>query len=225
MYGLWGLGLMALTKALIVVDTDVNVHDLGAVATAVINNVDWRRDVTMVDGPVDQLDHSAIQNSYGGKMGLDATRKPDRGPLRDCTSIAPERITQLVGEHWHLPRESVLIVGLDKTRRPVHDLLGALWAVCPDTNLIVLDQDVNAHDLSEVAWRVLGNVDWRRDIVINTGVIDHFAGNDTPPGQVGIDATAKGPADGHPRGWPPETVMSDVIKRRVDEKWAQYGIG
>ncbi len=97
MYGLWGLGLMMLAKAIVVVDEDVNVHDLDAVAEAVLANVDWQRDVTMVDGPVDQLDHSAIRDSYGGKIGIDATRKPDRGPLRDCVSVAPDRLNTLVG--------------------------------------------------------------------------------------------------------------------------------
>jgi 4-hydroxy-3-polyprenylbenzoate decarboxylase len=61
-------------------------------------------------------------------------------------------------------------------------------------------------------------------LIIN-GPIDHFASYDSPRGQIGIDATAKGPADGHPRGWPEEIVMSDAIKALVDEKWAQYGIG
>ena len=34
-------------------------------------NVDWRRDVTLVDGPTDQLDHSSIRESYGGKIGIE----------------------------------------------------------------------------------------------------------------------------------------------------------
>ncbi len=224
MYGLWGLGLMMLAKGIVVVDEDVNVHDLGAIADAVLENVDWLRDVTVVDGPVDQLDHSAIRDSYGGKIGVDATRKPDRGPLRDCVTVAPERLNRLVGENWSIPCDGVLIVAADKSQRRVREWFGALWGVCPDANLIVLDQDVDVRNLSEVAWRTLGNVDWRRDILINSGAVDHFAKDSTPPGQVGIDATAKGPADGHPRGWPPEIVMSEAIKALVDQKWESYGI-
>ena len=75
MYGLWGLGLMMLAKAIVVVDDDVNVHDLARVAWRVLANVDWLRDVTIVDGPVDQLDHSAMRDSFGGKIGIDATAK------------------------------------------------------------------------------------------------------------------------------------------------------
>ncbi len=94
----------------------------------------------------------------------------------------------------------------------------------PDGYLIALDASAHIRNLSEVAWRSLGNVDWRRDLVIPGGVVDHFAPVDGPRCPFGIDATAKGPADGHPRGWPQENVMSAEIKALVDTKWAQYGI-
>ncbi len=81
MYGLWGLGLMMLAKGLLIVDEHVNVHDLSAVVEEVLQHVDWRRDITVVDGPVDQLDHAAIMDSYGGKVGIDATRKANRMPI------------------------------------------------------------------------------------------------------------------------------------------------
>ncbi|MGB3713837.1 MAG: menaquinone biosynthesis decarboxylase [Candidatus Promineifilaceae bacterium] len=74
-YGLWGLGLMMLTKAIVIVDHDVDVHDLSEVGWRVLGNVDWRRDTIIVDGPVDQLDHSAVRESFGGKIGIDATAK------------------------------------------------------------------------------------------------------------------------------------------------------
>ncbi len=224
MYGVWSIGLMMLSKAVVVVDHDVDVHDLDAVAAAVLDNVDWRRDVTVVDGPVDQLDHSAIQDSYGGKIGIDATRKPGRDPLRPCAPIAGERITELVGDNWVCPVEGVLIAGVDKTKRPVRDTFGALWAVCLDTNLVALNASVDVRDLRDVAWRVLGNVDWRRDILVNTGRVDHFLPDDAPRGQIAIDATTKTAADRHPRGWPEEIAMSDAVRQRVDDRWEEYGL-
>ena len=224
MYGLWGLGLMMLTKAFVIVDADIDVHDLDAVAECLLHHVDWRRDITVVDGAVDQLDHSAIQDSYGGKIGIDATRKPDREPLRDCFDTADERLTKIVGENWHCPLDGVVIAGVDKEKRSVRDTFGAIWAVCPDANLIAVNADVDTTNLSDVAWRVLGNVDWRRDIMINTGQLDHFAPDDASRGQIAINATTKGPGDGHSRGWPQELEMSAEIKQRVDEKWDSYGI-
>ncbi|MGE5591987.1 MAG: menaquinone biosynthesis decarboxylase [Bacillota bacterium] len=74
-HALWGMGLMMLTKLIVVVDHDVDVHDLSATAWTVFNNTDWKRDVEITEGPVDALDHTAPLPHLGGKMGIDATRK------------------------------------------------------------------------------------------------------------------------------------------------------
>ncbi|NLX10356.1 MAG: menaquinone biosynthesis decarboxylase [Chloroflexi bacterium] len=226
MYGLWGLGLMMLAKGVLVVDADVNVHDPGAVADAVLRHVDWRRDATIVDGPVDQLDHAAIRDSYGGKIGVDATRKPDRTPYAPAAPCPADAIRAIVGDNWHAPCDSAVIVfGIDKAQRPVREVFEALWQVCPHANLIALDSFVDTRNLSDVAWRTLGNVDWRRDILIQGGPVDHFLDDAAPRSPIALDATAKGPADGHPRGWPQEIEMSAEIKALVDSKWESYQIG
>ena len=75
MHGLWGMGQMMFTKTLIVVDHDVNVHDLAEVTWVTGNNIDPKRDTILVEGPVDVLDHAAPLMGYGSKMGIDATRK------------------------------------------------------------------------------------------------------------------------------------------------------
>ncbi len=102
-YGIWGLGLMALTKAIVIVDQNVDVHDLSEVAWQVLGNVDWRRDTTLVDGPVDQLDHAALRDSFGGKIGVDATKKNaedghDRGWPEEIRMS--EEIRTLVDQKW-----------------------------------------------------------------------------------------------------------------------------
>ncbi len=75
MHALWGLGQMMFTKILVVVDDDVNVHDLSEVTWVAGNHIDPKRDVVFVEGPVDVLDHAAPVMGYGSKMGVDATRK------------------------------------------------------------------------------------------------------------------------------------------------------
>jgi 4-hydroxy-3-polyprenylbenzoate decarboxylase len=75
MHALWGLGQMMFTKTLVVVDHDINVHDLAEVTWVVGNNIDPKRDTVFVEGPVDVLDHAAPRLGYGSKFGLDATRK------------------------------------------------------------------------------------------------------------------------------------------------------
>jgi 4-hydroxy-3-polyprenylbenzoate decarboxylase len=75
MHALWGLGQMMFTKTLIVVDHDINVHDLSEITWVAGNHIDPKRDVIFVEGPVDVLDHAAPVMGYGSKMGIDATRK------------------------------------------------------------------------------------------------------------------------------------------------------
>ncbi len=94
MHGLWGLGLLALAKAIVVVDEWVDVQNLSQVSWQVLGNVDWKRDVIIEDGPLDQLDHAASVSSYGGKIGIDATAKlPEEGYPREwpeVVSMPPE---------------------------------------------------------------------------------------------------------------------------------------
>ncbi len=77
MAALWGLGhMMSLTKVVIVVDHDVNVHDLNQVIFAIAQRVDPQRDVVVVPGAhVDVLDTGSPTPGYGSKLGIDATRK------------------------------------------------------------------------------------------------------------------------------------------------------
>jgi 4-hydroxy-3-polyprenylbenzoate decarboxylase len=75
MHALWGLGQMMFTKTLIVVDHDVNIHDLSEVTWIVGNHIDPQRDTVFVEGPVDVLDHAAPALGFGSKFGIDATRK------------------------------------------------------------------------------------------------------------------------------------------------------
>jgi 4-hydroxy-3-polyprenylbenzoate decarboxylase len=75
MNAFWGLGQLMFSKTIVVVDKDVDVHDVGQVAWIVGTHMDPLRDIQMTRGPVDDLDDAAELPAYGGKMGIDATRK------------------------------------------------------------------------------------------------------------------------------------------------------
>jgi 4-hydroxy-3-polyprenylbenzoate decarboxylase len=75
MNAFWGLGQLMFSKTIIVVDQDVNVQDLSQVAWIVGTHMDPLRDIQLTKGPVDDLDDAAELPAYGGKMGIDATRK------------------------------------------------------------------------------------------------------------------------------------------------------
>jgi 4-hydroxy-3-polyprenylbenzoate decarboxylase len=75
MNAIWSLGQAMFTKCILVVDEDVNVHDIGEVTLKVLNNIDPERDIQFTMGPIDSLDHASRLPNYGSKMGVDATRK------------------------------------------------------------------------------------------------------------------------------------------------------
>jgi len=103
MHALWGLGQMMFTKMIFVFDREVDVQDLSQVLWRLGNNVDPRRDVVFVDGPVDALDHASPLPHYGSKMGVDCTRKwPEEGFTREWPPIiemSPD-IKKKVDELW-----------------------------------------------------------------------------------------------------------------------------
>jgi 4-hydroxy-3-polyprenylbenzoate decarboxylase len=79
-HGLWGLALLSLVKAIVVVDAWVDVHNPMEAVWQALGNVDWSRDIIVHNGPVDHLDHASYQHSFGGKIGIDATAKlPEEG--------------------------------------------------------------------------------------------------------------------------------------------------
>src|SRR6476469_538391 len=75
MNAFWGLGQLMFSKTIVVVDKDVDVHDVSQVAWIVGTHMDPLRDIQLTKGPVDDLDDAADLPAYGGKMGIDATRK------------------------------------------------------------------------------------------------------------------------------------------------------
>ena len=75
MHAVWGLGQAMFTKVIVVVDSDVDVRDMRSVAWRVLANIDPARDLELVRGPLDALEHASQKFAYGGKVGVDATRK------------------------------------------------------------------------------------------------------------------------------------------------------
>ena len=103
MHALWGMGLMMLAKAIIVVDDYVNVQDVSEVAWRVTNNLDASSDIVYASGPVDDLDHASPTAKFGSKVGIDATAKgPLEGRQREWPPdiVMSEEIKALVDRRW-----------------------------------------------------------------------------------------------------------------------------
>ncbi len=103
MYGLWGLGLLSLTKVIVVVDDFVDVQNPSEVAWRVANNINPATDLVVVDGPIDDLDVASPTPRFGSKVGIDATRKgPQEGYHREWPpdiEMSPE-IRERVSARW-----------------------------------------------------------------------------------------------------------------------------
>lgn len=102
MHAIWGLGLLSLTKCVVVVDDFVDVHDYAEVVFRMGANVDPKRDVIVSEGPLDHLDHAPTLQFYGGKLGIDATHKtPEEGARPWPPEIEmSEEVRDLVTRRW-----------------------------------------------------------------------------------------------------------------------------
>jgi 4-hydroxy-3-polyprenylbenzoate decarboxylase len=88
MHALWGMGQMMFCKMIWVFDAEVDVQDLSEVIWRLGANLDPVRDALLTRGPLDVLDHASDRPAYGGKMGLDCTRKwPEEGFPRDWPAM------------------------------------------------------------------------------------------------------------------------------------------
>lgn len=233
MHAVWGAGQMAWTKCVTVVDDSVNVHDIGAVLTALATHCDPHRDIETVNGPLDILDHAAPRLGVGAKMGFDGTKKVadeaiDGRPIverhlpspaqrdlylsavREVEGVVSAAMPDEAGRGW-------LFVSIEKASpgdgvRTIEKLAGISSEATPPFT-VVLKRDVDAKNLDEALFHWLANTAPERDTVI------------TKHG-VGFDATAKTEGDerhGKPvRPWPPIIAMDEQTKRRVDSNWRDY---
>lgn len=132
---------------------------------------------------------------------------------------------------WEGAFHNCLIVAVRKSypeqgKKIIHALWG-LGQMMFSKMIVVLDHDANIQDLREVSWRVLNNLDPKRDIVFGDGPLDeldHAAPKDLGGSKIGIDATRKSEAEGMARPWPEDIVMTDDIRDRVVLRWKEYGL-
>ncbi|SHF82008.1 3-octaprenyl-4hydroxybenzoate decarboxylase [Desulfacinum infernum DSM 9756] len=230
MSALWGQGQMSFCKALAVVDADADLSRPRAILETVLNHLDPDRDVYITEGVLDVLDHSAPEPLFGGKVGLDATRRlpseaprperpirtqwPGDGALLEHARRVSERITDA-----HRPdlavRNPLLLLSFRKDgTTPAPSAAPGLLAsdALKDFSIFVFyDHDIDLRDGSLVLWKLFNNVDPKRDIIRERG-------------RMVVDATKKGPEDGHLRLWPDDIVMDPQVVERVARRAKELGI-
>lgn len=93
--------------------------------------------------------------------------------------------------------------------------------------IVVVDEEVDIHSDSEVAWQVLNHIDPQRDLEFTLGpieVLDHASRAACYGSKVGIDATRKWPEEGFTRDWPQAIVMDPEVKKSVEARWQEFGL-
>lgn len=111
-------------------------------------------------------------------------------------------------------------------RKVMHAIWGlgqAMFTKC----IVVVDEDVDVQNYSEVAWKALNNIDPERDIEFVHGPIDsldHASRLANYGSKMGIDATKKWKEEGFTRPWPDVIKMSPNVVSRVDELWKKAGL-
>ena len=85
---------------------------------------------------------------------------------------------------------------------------------------MVVDDDVDVHNTSEVLFRLCANTDPQRDSIFTKGpsdVLDHATSEIASGSKMGFDATKKIPGEGFKRTWPPLIKMDAAVKQKIDQ--------
>ncbi len=126
-----------------------------------------------------------------------------------------------------LPAEGVfhnlVFVSIRKTYpMQAYKIMHGLWGMGQmmfTKYLVVVDDDVDVHNTSEVLFRLCANTDPQRDSLFTKGpsdVLDHATSEIAMGSKLGIDATKKLPGEGFKRPWPPIIRMDAAVKATVD---------
>jgi len=238
MNAMWGAGQMMFNKILVIVDEDVTISNYADVARLLTSHVDPERDIVLGTGPMDVLDHSCSAFAFGGKMGIDATKKyPEElraqeqihNPLHAALINVEEvkaQFPSVVDVYGGLLDKgiSMAFVSIKKDRpKHVKKLAKELFTLPGFQQvkmLLFVDSLFDISDVADVVWRVSNNIDAKRDSFIfeadDNGEISHIA----------LDGTRKTKEhDNFQRDWPNIITSNKKTIQAVDEKWDSLGLG
>ncbi len=143
---MWGAGQMMFNKVLLVLPSDVGLHDTAEIARRV-RNADLTRDILFGRGVTDILDHAATVPGISGKIALDLTGVPAQGDNHDSAS-RPEDWGVRVIYDGEVPE----------------DREGAKY-------IVLADEAAWGLTAEELLWHVAANVDPARDIELRGAVL------------------------------------------------------
>ncbi len=126
-----------------------------------------------------------------------------------------------------LPAEGVfhnaVFVSIKKTYpMQAYKIMHGLWGMGQmmfTKYIVVVDDDVDVHNTSDVLFRLCANTDPQRDSIFTKGpadVLDHATSEIAVGSKLGIDATKKLAGEGFKRNWPPIIRMDEAVRKKID---------
>jgi 4-hydroxy-3-polyprenylbenzoate decarboxylase len=133
-----------------------------------------------------------------------------------------------------LPAEGVfhnlVFVSIKKTYpMQAYKIMHGLWGMGQmmfTKYIVVVDDDVDVHNTSDVLFRLCANTDPQRDSIFTKGpadVLDHATSEIAMGSKLGIDATKKLAGEGFKRPWPPLIKMDAAVRKKINSLFGNAG--
>ncbi|EAK1873523.1 menaquinone biosynthesis decarboxylase [Campylobacter jejuni] len=215
MHAFWGVGQMSFVKHAIFVDKKApNLDDYDALIPYILNRFNTKK-ILISEGICDQLDHASPNSCFGGKAGLDACEEIQ---VEELEILEDEKLLELfktkvellnLKQFYKESKSPIVCILLDKKEKIEQSFDKLLEFKKHFRILVFLDAENKLENSYMLVWRVVNNIDAKRDIFIKEE-------------RLGVDASAKGEAEGYLRAWPKQTdctksVIEDLILRNILE--------
>ncbi|EKM9764249.1 menaquinone biosynthesis decarboxylase [Campylobacter jejuni] len=215
MHAFWGVGQMSFVKHAIFVDRNApSLKDYDALIPYILNRFDAEK-ILISEGICDQLDHASPNSCFGGKAGLDACEEIQ---VEELEILEDEKLLELfktkvellnLKQFYKESKSPIVCILLDKKEKIEQSFDKLLEFKKHFRILVFLDAENKLENSYMLVWRVVNNIDAKRDIFIKEE-------------RLGVDASAKGEAEGYLRAWPKQTdctksVIEDLILRNILE--------
>jgi 4-hydroxy-3-polyprenylbenzoate decarboxylase len=213
MHAFWGVGQMSFVKHAIFVNKDAPaLTEHIKITEYILNRVSPDR-IFISEGIVDALDHSSNEPLVGGKVGVDATgdevKEGVLKPLSDRELL--EKIQKIdnsiveLKQYFTNTKNPITVVKVEKSK-PILKDIEKLFSLKEHIKILVFVDNKN-NDIENpymLIWRVVNNIDGKRDIILNPIII--------------IDGTNKGKIDGFNREWPDDTHCTKEVLDSLRER-------
>ncbi|ECP6116128.1 menaquinone biosynthesis decarboxylase [Campylobacter coli] len=215
MHAFWGVGQMSFVKHAIFVDKNApSLKDYDALIPYMLDRFNTKK-ILISEGICDQLDHASPNSCFGGKAGLDACEEIQ---VEELEILEDEKLLELfktkvellnLKQFYKESKSPIVCILLDKKEKIKQSFDKLLEFKKHFRILVFLDAENKLENSYMLVWRVVNNIDAKRDIFIKEE-------------RLGVDASAKGEAEGYLRAWPKQTdctksVIEDLILRNILE--------